>query len=272
MPKALSVESRESLEKIAKRVGLQKGRQKQYKLATSSFSAKSPKATFAEIKANLSEVSPNVEACYYCERDRHRDIDHIVPKSLHPELAFIWESFAFSCAICNQDCKRSAYSVISPQGNLVNCSGIIGTEDDMPDGEPAFIDPRRESGLDFFYLDLETGLFVVRDDISQVEKIRAEFTKSTLDLNDDGLARIRKQAYRGFVRYVTALASALDSGDQDLTSLLIDEVNDLGHPTVMVEAWRQRKKIGIFCDKLEQVYNFIDLNKWQGGEENANLL
>lgn len=267
LPEALSEAATNSLDALTHRVMLKASRPDRYDVATRAFSAKRPRATFDEVKKRLAEVAPFVHACYYCERDRHRDIDHIEPKAIHPELAFSWFNYAFSCAICNQDAKRSKYAIVSADAIIHDCSHIIGTNDNLPDGISAFIDPRRETGLNFYSLDLATGILLVKDDIDEVSKRRANFTRATLDLNSDGLVAIRRQAYRGFVRYVTALADAVQAGDVARITELESEVAELGHPTVMVEAWRQRQSLGDFGDLLETLYERIGLSRWDGAEK-----
>lgn len=263
-PGSPTPEARDALNNLTAQVLLRAGRSSRYALATRTFSAKRPRWVFDEVKRLLSSVAPHVEACYYCERDRHRDIDHIEPKGIHPELAFVWENYAFSCAICNQDAKRSKYAVIDDAGNLVDCRNIIGTNDNVPNGISAFINPRRESGLDFFALDLQTGIFIVRNDLDEIAAKRANFTRATLDLNNDGLTRIRRQAYHGFVRYVSALFAAVQANDAHRVAILTQEVSELGHPTVMVEAWRQRASLGPFGDMLEAIYDLVEFDRWNG--------
>jgi len=45
--------------------------------------------------------------CAYCESKlkhvHHGDVEHIVPKSLKPELTFKWENLTLACEICNQN-------------------------------------------------------------------------------------------------------------------------------------------------------------------------
>jgi 5-methylcytosine-specific restriction endonuclease McrA len=45
--------------------------------------------------------------CAYCESKlkhiHHADVEHIVPKSLAPELRYQWENLTLACEICNQN-------------------------------------------------------------------------------------------------------------------------------------------------------------------------
>lgn len=248
------------LDVLSKRVANRTGRVSKYEIASKLFSAKRPVFAFDEIKASLKSVAPNIDACYYCERDRHRDIDHIIPKSIEPELAFTWENYAFSCTICNQDAKRSKFAVVNANGAVVDCRGMIGTDMKRPPGVDAFINPRAENGLDFFDLDLATGILIVKSDLDDVSRARANFTRETLDLNADGLSRTRRGAYNGFVRYMRAIESALNGGDNEKVGRIVQEFDEMGHPTVVMEVWRQRKSLGEVGSLVEKVGYLLNLH------------
>lgn len=260
-PPDLSETTLVQLASLSSRVEIRVGRQAQYKFASKLFSAKRPAAAFDEVKSSLKSVAPQIDACYYCERDRHRDIDHIVPKSIDPELAFTWENYAFSCTICNQDAKRSKYTVVNDDGELIDCRNIIGTDLEKPAGVDAFINPRTENGLDFFDLDLETGILLVKPDLDEVSKIRANFTRSTLDLNADGLSRTRRGAYNGFVRYMRAIDDAITANDTEKVARIIQEFEEMGHPTVVMEVWRQRADLSDVGKLIEK--NWSHAQKYQ---------
>jgi uncharacterized protein (TIGR02646 family) len=56
-----------------------------------------------EIKDALKEETHR--KCAYCESKplhvTHGDVEHIVPKSIHPELAYEWENLTLACDSCN---------------------------------------------------------------------------------------------------------------------------------------------------------------------------
>lgn len=268
-PPDLSETTRDALSQLSSMVTLRPNRKTRSVTATRLFSAKRPASAFAEIRLALASVAPHVEACYYCERDRHRDIDHIYPKSLWPELAFDWENYAYACAICNQDAKRAKFAVVSDGGVITDCAKYKDTNDNIPEMQAAFINPRHESGLDFFDLDLETGILVTKNGLDQKNAARANYTRMVLDLNADVLLRTRRNAFQNFRRYVEELSGAVRRGDSDLIGRLSDEVVELSHPTVMVEAWRQRRSLGRFGATLSNLYEYVGLDRWHGAERDA---
>ncbi|WFS02367.1 HNH endonuclease [Rhizobium tumorigenes] len=58
-----------------------------------------------QIKAVL--VQETCGKCAYCESKllhiHHGDVEHIVPKSLRPELTVEWDNLTLACEICNQN-------------------------------------------------------------------------------------------------------------------------------------------------------------------------
>ena len=58
-----------------------------------------------QIKASL--ISETSGKCAYCESKvlhiHHGDVEHVVPKSLRPELTVEWDNLTLACEICNQN-------------------------------------------------------------------------------------------------------------------------------------------------------------------------
>ncbi|MBM7331138.1 HNH endonuclease [Agrobacterium sp. S2] len=72
-----------------------------------------------EIKATL--IQETSGKCAYCESKllhiHHGDVEHIVPKSLRPELTVEWNNLTLACEICNQrksNLDPSAEHIIDP--------------------------------------------------------------------------------------------------------------------------------------------------------------
>lgn len=51
--------------------------------------------------------------CMYCETkilaSEYGDVEHIKPKSLFPELTYVWNNLGFACEICNRTNKNDNY-------------------------------------------------------------------------------------------------------------------------------------------------------------------
>jgi hypothetical protein len=67
------------------------------------INAKKKKYNQPDVKAQL-KIETN-EKCAYCESKvtvvAHGDIEHVTPKSIRPELTFVWDNLTFACQKCN---------------------------------------------------------------------------------------------------------------------------------------------------------------------------
>ena len=72
--------------------------------------------------------------CMYCEsiigHASYPEVEHIKPKSIYPELEFVWENLGYSCPVCNRK-KRSKYDESLP---------FINPYEEDPEEEFMFID------------------------------------------------------------------------------------------------------------------------------------
>lgn len=207
-----------------------------YKLAISLFSAKSNDA-FREVKQILGQMSPPGKACFYCERDRYRDIEHVRPKRHFPEYCFDWQNYVYACTICNQGFKSDKYAVFDEDNKVIEFDRSLPITDPVPIGLHVLIDPRSENPLDFLQLDLHTGRFIPIGD--SVQKKRGEYTRDLFELNESSLATIRKAAFQNFVHYLTMLKAAKLENDLLASTNILAEIRKLNHPTVLVEMRRQ---------------------------------
>ncbi|MFP3708148.1 hypothetical protein SB783_29440 [Paraburkholderia sp. SIMBA_009] len=181
----------------------------------------------------LAAVSPPGKACFYCERDRYRDIDHVRPKRHYPEQCFVWGNYIYACTICNQDYKKDTYAVFDITGAIVKFDRSLPFSSLVPAGDHVLIDPRSEDPLNFLRLDLSTGRFTAIGNARSV--LRGEFTRELFDLNETTLARIRVAAYETFKHYLMKFQVANQANDNAATQRVLNEIRDLPHPTVLVE-------------------------------------
>lgn len=218
-----------------KKVDAEVGREAQYVLANNLFKSKKTKA-WEDVRQKLSAVAPGGDSCFYCERDRYRDIEHIFPKRHYPERAFDWDNYIYACTICNQDKKGDKFGTLA---------GHVLTRFDrswpynraLPIGIPALINIRHENPLDFLRLDLTTGVFVETGDKQM--QLRASFTIDLFDLNSNELPRHRLLALGTYLDYLGRWLKAYDAGDVKKTRILEAELVTLPHPTVLAEMRRQ---------------------------------
>lgn len=236
----LSAKADKALSDLQAKVDAEPDHASRYAKASRLFDSKSPKSAFDEVRQRLAEISPPGDACFYCERDRYRDIEHIKPKRHYPEKCFSWENYVYACAICNQDRKGDVFAVFDSSGNVVRFDRSHPKTMPVPAGDPVFIDIRHEDPLDFLILDLDTGRFVAVG--SDRDKTRGAFTRDLLELDADVLARIRRQAAVQMRDWLKRHAEAVRSGDLSKAKRIQDEIKDLQQPTVLVEMRRQASK------------------------------
>nr|WP_321182294.1 hypothetical protein [Methylobacterium sp. Leaf122] len=222
--------------------------EKRYNKAKSLFGRKVPKKTFDEIKSVLAAHSPSGSACYYCERDRYRDIEHIWPKRHYPNKCFEWENYVYACTICNQDAKRDKFAVFDVNDNVIEFDRSLPIDQPVPTGDPVQINIRVEDPLEYLQMDLQTGRFVT---VGQDKRANARgiYTRDLFDLDNDVLTRIRRQAVYHFTDYITRYCAAKNEGRADDAARLLSEILELPFPTVLVELRRQ-KSISIELEKL----------------------
>lgn len=123
------------------------------------------------------------EKCLYCEsKIRHiddGDIEHIIPKSVHPELSFDWENLSLACTICNRN-KGDHYD---------------------PGSAEEVINPYTDSPADHFLFH--------RDFLTPLpQSLRAQYTDQLLELNRAELRERRAEKISQLHDFITAYAQA----------------------------------------------------------------
>lgn len=213
---------------------------------------------FTRIKRTLTQLSPGLKRCVYCEDSEGREIEHVHPKDWCPERVFRFDNYVFACGGCN-----------GPKGNRYGVVHGLQVEEQhrgdqvVPprDGPPALLDPRVDDPLAFLELDLSTFRFLVRDDIGAGDAARARFTLEVLHLNDrDHLIDARRSFYRAYVAGLRALADDHEARTPQAAWIADrDALVVLPHLTVLVEMWRQRR----FYADLEALFARVpDVDRW----------
>lgn len=123
--------------------------------------------------------------CAYCEAQplhvTYGDIEHIIPKSIQPELTFDWENLTLACDVCN-----------TKKGNQ---EGLLDPYDCEPSEEFAFYGPM------ILHIDRRAG---------------AELTRTILDLNRIELLSKRKDRIDALANLFRRLETHPDDYEREL--------------------------------------------------------
>jgi uncharacterized protein (TIGR02646 family) len=154
--------------------------EEQVKLAKKKWDKK-PKKAFVDVREKLLTVQ---HYCCYCEHNVSDDeIEHIFTKSLFPELTFFFNNFVLVCGRCNRR-KLNAFAVFDDETS----TAITKYEKGKPHSQPkslrnVFIDPRSENPMDYFLLNLNTGILEIHPLADERYRLKAEYTRELLELN-----------------------------------------------------------------------------------------
>ena len=197
--------------------------------------------TFRKVRETLARMCSGARRCVYCEDSVGDEVEHIQPKDLYPCLVFIWANYVYACGRCNGR-KNNKFAVVA-ENRLVDVTRKRGAPIIAPvSGAPAFLNPRIDDPLAFLELDLD-GTFAVlpRDELSEIDRERAEFTIETLGLNRDVLRQARDTAFRSYrARLHEYVTKRGHTAAQKLANLA-DGLRAMPHPTVWAEMKRQRE-------------------------------
>ena len=201
-------------------------------------------ATFGQVRNTLTAMCSGVQRCGYCEDSAAVEIDHHRPKTLYPEMTFVWENYVYSCGGCNRP-KSDNYAVfLDSTGELQSVARPASSPIVPPaSGDMVLIDPRHENPLEFMRLDLLNTFRFRPIGLPESRNYqRAEYTIATLQLNTRSyLPPAREQAYQGYLshlhRYIRwrDMEQYAERINEPIQAILHDS-----HPTVWAEMKRQR--------------------------------
>jgi uncharacterized protein (TIGR02646 family) len=184
---------------------------------------------FREIKTKLIDMCPPIEHCCYCEDGKAEEIEHFRPKSLYPDLTFVWENYLLACSACNSTSKKDKFSVIDENGAL---HPLIYTGEEPISGLPALINPRYENPMDFMQLEFREFNFT-----AYRENSRADYTIKTLQLNTRvELVRWRKRAFGKFIKWLELYPIYQARGD------IVEHIQEL-YEYEHLSVWEEMRRI-----------------------------
>jgi uncharacterized protein (TIGR02646 family) len=207
---------------------------------------------FNAVRETLGRMRPGGYFCCYCEQGITSAIEHIWPKSLYPEKAFVWENYLLACFRCNTERKGSKWRVFDAAGGATDATK-------PPTGIAVFIDPRQENPADYIYLDFVDWKLKPHPDIHPRAKVRAEYTVDTvLDLNDRAMCTARNNLFQSYAGFLYEYRKAKQSGRTINLNLFRENLQAKIHPTVWHEMKRQhthRKLMPLFAG-IEEVLDW----------------
>lgn len=199
-------------------------------------SSRPGRTAFGEIKQTLLDMCIGVENCNYCENNEATDVEHIYPKKLYPERAFVWDNYLLACKICNTTYKSDKFAVFVPPGSAAkqDIPQQRGAYNPPPNDDAALINPRVEDPLDFLWLDIQgrTFAFAKIGQPGTREFEKAGYTIDLLGLNGrSSLITARKQAARYFISRLEMYVNVKASSSFDELKEAIDDFITLDRAT-----------------------------------------
>jgi uncharacterized protein (TIGR02646 family) len=217
---------------------------KRVELAAAKFAGPKGNAVFSQVKGTLDAMCAGARRCMYCEDSAADEVEHHHPKSLYPELTFVWSNYLYACGPCNGP-KNNRFAVFTARGEVFPILRQPGARIAKPPaGDKVLLHPRAEDPLDYLMLDIGGGtfLFVPVADKGSREFKRAEYTIDVLGLNRRTfLPRARREAFGSYRARLVEFGQKKESGaGRSELDLLAEAVRHMQHPTVFHEMKRQR--------------------------------
>lgn len=197
--------------------------------------------TFAVVRRHLDAMCYGERRCGYCEDSLADEVEHIRPKALFPEQAFVWRNYIYACGPCN-GAKRGRFPRrVGTQ--VIDVARRRGEPVVAPaSGIDVLLDPREDDPSHFFMLDLETGMIVARPRLDAWERQRAELTLEVLPLNRDVLLRARRQQCKNYVARLEQYVRLRDEDELADAEAYARDIRTMGHPMVWSEIRRHQAR------------------------------
>ncbi len=159
---------------------------------------------FKEVKEKLISMCTNrTQRCMYCEDSASTDIEHFAPKSIYPNLTFVWDNYLYACSGCNSSSKGNKFAIFRTKDGVFEDITPTKATVRVPPvaGNPVLINPREEDPLHFLELDILGSFYfrpITKNEASKDFK-RADYTIDILGLNRESLAASRKEAFDDYI-------------------------------------------------------------------------
>lgn len=234
---------------------------------------RSKSTEFDEIKLCLTKMCPGAIRCCFCEDSAAAGIEHIEPKVFYPDKTFSWGNYLYICSKCNsgKNATWAIFTEISGQRQFYKVPNIRKGQPRTfpPAGDAVLINPRTEDPTTFLemVIDVQSDklnfLPVVAGKNSE-DRIRAEFTIKTLQLNGDDrpeLAVARMLAYHDYFDRLSQYyrRKTIDHWDDAQLDAIIARFRRHAHPSVWFEIKRKfnEGKLATIDSKFHELLNSV---------------
>ena len=235
----------------------------QVAFAKSSWKSKPP-ALFDSLKLKLAAMCSGNRRCAYCEDSFADEIEHMRPKDLYPQHAYVWSNYVLACGPCNGP-KNNKFAVLTNPLALID----ITRERNAPvippvNGRSALIDPRVENPIDFLWLDFHTGRYVPNSDDEKSEVwIRANYTIDVLGLNKrEALVRGRRCAFSGFNSRITKWLKNRDQWSEDEKNEFLEDFRSERYRGVWERMKRYRDQVPALHEVAQLIQDAPEVLQW----------
>lgn len=234
--KSLDDISIDHLKKVQKKITDEQSFEEQAKKANTKWDNKSSgsgKSVFKNIKDTLIGMCVGLELCVYCEQNEATDIEHIYPKKLYPEKAFVWDNYVLVCGKCNTHYKSDKFKIFNPLNSSIDedVTPARGVYIKPANYDALFINQREENPMDFLELDLvnKQFIFVEKHPPGTREYKKARYTKDLLGLNTRAaLVASRKAAAKFYLSRLEKYVAVKNANDiLELDEALNDDSIDI---------------------------------------------
>ena len=211
-------------------------------------------SVFRVVRERLATMCSGARRCGCCEDSVGDEVEHIKPKDLYPETVFVWENYLLACGPCNRG-KNRRFSIVR-DGRVVDVTRRRGEPVRRPrSGPPAPINPRHEDPLAFLDLEItDTFRFLPREDLSEVDEGRADYTIKVLRLNREVLMAARREAYGTYRARLYEYRGQRDGGaSATVLRGLRRGIKASAHPTV----WREMQRQQPLIDDLRSLFQEV---------------
>lgn len=211
--------------------------------------------TFGHVRQRLTLMCSGAKRCHYCEDSVADEVEHFRPKSLYPELTFVWTNYLLVCGRCNSS-KGARFSVVAGRKLAdVTRTHSTGIEPPALIGKPGLIDPRRENPLTYLLLDLvDTFVFLPNPELSGLEYDRARYTIDLLPLNQEFLLAARREAYTAYRARLAEYRALRDQGaEAGALRIRVEAIQSSGHPTV----WHEMQRWHLAIPELNSLFTDV---------------